>query len=48
MSRIMKLQESYRASSKRNNEDLYEPIWFHAREVNHRSHFLNNTSDGGV
>jgi hypothetical protein len=32
MSHIMKLWESYRASSKRNNEDLFEPIWFSCLE----------------
>jgi hypothetical protein len=32
--------ESYRASSKRSNKDLYEPIWFQAQKVNCRSHFL--------
>ena len=33
--------ESYRASLESNNAGLYEPIWFHARKVNHGSHFLN-------
>ena len=31
-----------------NNAGLYEPIWFHARKVNHGSHFLNKTSYGAV
>jgi hypothetical protein len=31
--------------SERNNEDLYEPIWFHVRKVNHGSYFLNKTRD---
>jgi hypothetical protein len=41
MIHIMKLWESYRASSKRNNEDLFESIWFSCLKVNHESHFLN-------
>jgi hypothetical protein len=45
LSHTMKLWETHRALSERNNEDLYEPIWFHAQEVNHGSHFLNKTSD---
>jgi hypothetical protein len=40
--------ESYRVPSERNNEDLYEPNWFHARKVNHVSHFLNKTSNGAL
>ena len=48
MSHTMKLWESYRASLESNNAGLYEPIWFHARKVNHGSHFLNKTSYGAV
>ena len=40
--------ERYRASLKSNNAGLYEPIWFHARKVNHGSYFLNKTSYGAV
>ena len=40
--------ESYRASLESNNAGLYEPIWLHARKVNHESHFLNKTSYGAV
>ena len=40
--------ESYRASLESNNAGLCEPIWFHARKVNHGSHFLNKTSYGAV
>ena len=43
MSHTMKLWESYRASLESNNAGLYEPIWFHARKVNHGSHFFNKT-----
>jgi hypothetical protein len=32
----------------RNKKDPYEPIWFHARKVNHGSHFLHKISDGPV
>jgi hypothetical protein len=39
---------SYRASSERNNEDLYEPIWFHARKVNRGSHFINRIWEEAV
>jgi hypothetical protein len=46
MSHYEVMRESYQAMFKRNNTDLYEPIWFHARKVNHGSHFLNNTSNG--
>jgi hypothetical protein len=45
MSHTMKLCESYRALSERNNEDLFVPIWFYAWKVNHVSHFINRTSD---
>jgi hypothetical protein len=38
-------RESYQTPSKRNDEDLYEPIWFHAQKVNHGSQFLNKTSN---
>jgi hypothetical protein len=48
MSCTVKLWESYRASFERNDEDLYEPIWFHARKVNHGSYILIKTSDGAV
>ena len=48
MSHTMKLWESYRASLESSNVGLYEPIWFHARKVNHGSHFLNKTSYGAV
>jgi hypothetical protein len=34
------VRESYRASSERNKEDLFEPIWFHDQKVNHGSYFL--------
>ena len=33
--------ESHQASSARNDTNIYEPIWFHARKVNHGSYFLN-------
>ena len=29
--------ESHRAAPARNDADIYEAIWFHARKVNHRS-----------
>jgi hypothetical protein len=29
----------------RNNENLYEPIWFHVWKVNYGSNFLNKTSN---
>ncbi|ONM36559.1 hypothetical protein ZEAMMB73_Zm00001d042924 [Zea mays] len=32
----------------RSNEDLYKTIWFHARKINHVSHFLNKRSDGAI
>jgi hypothetical protein len=41
MSHTMKLWESYRASTARNDTGIYEPIRFQARKVNHRSNFLN-------
>jgi hypothetical protein len=44
----MKMRKSYRASSKRNNEDISEPIWFHVWKINHGSHLLNKTSVGVV
>jgi hypothetical protein len=30
------------------SDDLYKPIWFHARKVNHGSHFLNKISDRAI
>jgi hypothetical protein len=40
--------ERYRALSEKNNENLYESIYFYAQKVNHRSHFLNKISDETV
>jgi hypothetical protein len=41
MSHIMKLYERVvEYCHETNNDDLYEPIWFHARKVNHESHFV--------
>ena len=48
MSHTMKLWESYRASTARNDAGIYKPIRFHARKVNHRSNFSNKTSYGAV
>ena len=47
MSHTMKLWERV-MEHENNNVGLYEPIWFHARNVNHGSHFLNKTSYGVV
>ena len=48
MSHTIKLFESYRASTVRNDTGIYEPIWFHALKVNHRGNFLNKTTYGAV
>jgi hypothetical protein len=45
---IKAMGDSCPASFSWNNEDHYEPIWFHAQKVNYESHFLNKTSDGVV
>ena len=48
MSHTIKLWESHRAASVRNDADINKPIWFHVRKVNHRSNLLNKTSYGAV
>ena len=40
MSHAMKLWESHRAASARNDADINKPIWFHARKVTTEAIFL--------
>ena len=48
MSHTMKLWERVIEHRLRAITRVYKPIWFHARKVNHGSHFLNKTSYGAV